>query len=209
MKMHLLSRLLCCTILMCAAQAQAAYVWLDKEAGSVKAYLGELHAKKEPVSALTGARAYQASGGRDLGLMIEATAFSISTPLSGDLRFTARAVNDKDGLQYYHARFGRSETAAASDLELVPTTANGNVFRLLWKGSPVAAPQASVSTGEGWSRTLKAESDGTLKLPVSFPGLYVLEVSVKVSGALTVDGKQYDGARHTATLSFIADSASK
>jgi hypothetical protein len=209
MKKHLLSRLLSCAILMSAAHAHAAYVWLDKEAGTVKAYLGELHAKKEAISALVGARAYQANGGRDLGLTAEANAISISTPVSGDLRFTARAANDKDGLQYYHARFGRSETAAASDLELVPTTANGNVFRLLWKGSPVAAPQAIVSTGEGWSRTLKAESDGTLKLPVSFPGLYVLEVSVKVGGALTVDGKQYDGARHTATLSFIADNPGK
>jgi hypothetical protein len=209
MKKHLLSRLLSCAILMSTAQAHAAYVWLDKEAGTVKAYLGELHAKKEAISALVGARAYQANGGRDLGLMPEANAISISTPVSGDLRFTARAANDKDGLQYYHARFGRSETAAASDLELVPTTASGNVFRLLWKGSPVAASQVSVSTGEGWSRTLKAESDGTVKLPVSFPGLYVLEVSVKVSGAITVDGKRYDEARHTATLSFIADSPSR
>lgn len=205
MKTTLLARLLGCALVMFTAQAHAAYVWLDKEAGTVKAYLGELHAKKEAISTLAGVRAYQASGGRDLGLTPEANSISISTPLSGDLRFTARAANDKDGLQYYHARFGRSETAAASDLELVPTTASGNVFRLLWKGSPVAASQVSVSTGEGWSRTLKAESDGTVKLPVSFPGLYVLEVSVKVSGPITVDGKRYDEARHTATLSFIAD----
>jgi hypothetical protein len=209
MKTTLLVRLLGCALVIFTAQAHATYVWLDKEAGTVKAYLGQLHAKKEAVSALVGARAYQANGGRDLGLTPETNSISISTPVSGDLRFTARAANDKDGLQYYHARFGRSDTAAASDLELVPTTASGNVFRLLWKGSPVAASQVSVSTGEGWSRTLKAESDGTVKLPVSFPGLYVLEVSVKVSGAITVDGKRYDEARHTATLSFIADSPSR
>lgn len=209
MKTNLQAGLLGCALAMFAAQAHAAYVWLDKEVGTVKAYLGELHAKKEAISTLVGARAYQANGGRDLGLTIETTSISISTPLSGDLRFTARAASDKDGLQYYHARFGRTETAAASDLELVPTTANGNVFGLLWKGSPVVASQVSVSTGEGWSRTLKAESDGTVKLPVSFPGLYVLEASVKVNGTITVDGKRYDEARHTATLSFIADNPSR
>ncbi len=208
MKTNLLARLLGCAIFMFAAQAQAAYVWLDKESGTAKAYLGELNAKKESPSGLAGARAYQL-GGRDLGLTTEATGISISTPVSGDLRFTARAVNDKEGLQYYHARFGRSETTSGNDLEFVPTTANGNVFKLLWKGSPVAATQVNVSTGEGWSRQLKVESDGTVKLPVSFPGLYVLEVSVKVSGAVTMDGKKYDDVRHTATLSFIADGANK
>lgn len=208
MKTNLLARLLACVLVMSVAPAQAAYVWLDKEAGTAKAYLGELHAKKEAPSGLTAARAYQANG-RDLGLGTEATGIAISTPLSGDIRFTARAVSDKEGLQYYHARFGRSETTAGNDLELVPTTPNGNVFKLVWKGSPVVASQINVSTGEGWSRVLKAESDGTVKLPVSFPGLYVLEVSVKVNGTVTVDGKKYDDVRHTATLSFIADGANK
>ena len=208
MKTNFLARLLACALVMFAAQAQAAYVWLDKEAGTAKAYLGELHAKKESPAGLTAARAYQ-PGGRELGLTTDASGISISTPVSGDIRFTARAVNDKDGLQFYHARFGRNETASGNDLELVPTTANGNVFKLFWKGGPVAASQVNVSTAEGWSRVLKAESDGTVKLPVSFPGLYVLEISVKVNGAVTVDGKKYDDVRHTATLSFIADSASR
>lgn len=208
MKTNLLARVLGCAIFIFAAQAQAAYVWLDKESGTAKAYLGELNAKKESPSGLAGARAYQA-GGRDLGLSTGSEGISIATPVGGDIRFTARAVSDKNGLQYYHARFGRSETTAAGDLELVPTMPNGNVFKLIWKGNPVSAAQVNVSTAEGWSRSLAAGSDGTIKLPISFPGLYVLEVSVKVSGAVTMDGKKYDDVRHTATLSFIADGANK
>jgi hypothetical protein len=49
---------------------------------------------------------------------------------------------------------------------------------------------------------LKPAKDGTVSLATPFPGLYVLEVTARVNGAVTVDGKKYDEVRHTATLSF-------
>ena len=101
----------------------------------------------------------------------------------------------------------RAETRAVNDLELVPTEANGNVFRLFWKGSAVAAAQVNVVTADGWTRVLRAEADGSVKLPTSVPGLYVLDVSVKINGSVSIDGKQYDDVRHTTTLSFTVEPA--
>lgn len=192
-----------------ALQAQAAYVWLDKDAsGEVKASYGELNAKKMPVSGLTAPRAFLADG-RDQGLTMGNDTISIATPLSSrDLRFTARAAGDKGNMQYFHARFGRGETKPVNDLELVPTEANGNVFRLYWKGRAVSAGQVNVTTADGWNRVLKAESDGSVKLPTSVPGLYVLSAEARINGTSTADGKQYE-ERHTATLSFTVDSNCK
>lgn len=210
MKTNLLARLLGCALVMLAARAQAAYVWLDKDgSGSARASYGELQGKREAVANLASPRAYLADG-RELGLTIAGDAVSIATPTSGqDMRFSARVIGEKGALQYYHARFGRSETKAVNDLELVPTTANGNVFKLFWKGGPVAATQVNVVTADGWTRVLRAEADGSVKLPTSVPGLYVLDVSVKINGSVTLDGKQYDDVRHTTTLSFTVEPVCK
>ena len=84
----------------------------------------------------------------------------------------------------------------------MPTEPNGNTFKLVWKGNTVAASQVNVDTAEGWRRVLKPAKDGTVTLTTPFPGLYVLEVTARVNGAVTVDGKKYEEVRHTATLSF-------
>jgi hypothetical protein len=104
-------------------------------------------------------------------------------------------------LTYYQAKFGRSETKAVNDLELVPTEANGNTFQLVFKGRPVVASQINVETSEGWSRVLTPAKDGTASFTPSFPGLYVLKVTARVNnGSITLDGKKYEDVRHTATL---------
>ena len=66
----------------------------------------------------------------------------------------------------------------------------------------MAATQVHVETSAGWRRTLAPGADGTVLLETPFPGQYVLEVTARVNGSATVDGKKYDDVRHTATLSF-------
>jgi hypothetical protein len=179
----------------------ATYVWLDKEAsGGIKASYGEVNGKKQPVAGLTATRAFLADG-RDLGLTAAGDTISIATPVSSqDMRFTARSAN-----QFYYARFGRNETRAMNDLELVPTEANGNTFKLYWKGNAAPASQVNVMTEDGWTRVLKAEPDGSVKLSTSVPGLYVLWIEVQVNGGASIDGKPSDSVRHIATLSFRVD----
>ncbi len=181
-----------------ASTAQAEYFWIDADTDGKRIQSGELN---KPGTALLvqDARAFSADG---KAVVLEAADGTYKAAAnSGDLRFTAQRVEDK-GLVVYHARFGRQETKAVSDLELVPTTPGGDTYRLFWKGNAVAAAQVNVSTSEGWSRVLRPAADGSISFAPSFPALYVLEVSAKLNGTVTVAGTKYDDVRHVATLSF-------
>lgn len=182
-----------------ASTVQAEYLWIDADADGQRIQSGELN---KPGAALLvqDARAFSADG-KAIALEAADGAYKAAVGNSGDLRFTAQRVDDK-GLIVYHARFGRQETTAVSDLELVPTTSGGDTYRLFWKGNAVAAAQVNVSTSEGWSRVLRPAADGSISFIPSFPALYVLEISAKLNGAVTVAGTKYDDVRHVATLSF-------
>jgi hypothetical protein len=188
--------------LLLASTAHAQYFWIDTDTDGKRIQSGELN---KPGAALLvqDARAFSADG---KAVALEAADGAYKTAAShvgnsGDLRFTAHRVEDK-GLVVYHARFGRQETKAVSDLELVPTTPGGDTYRLFWKGNAVAAAQVNVSTSEGWSRVLRPAADGSISFIPSFPALYVLEISAKLNGTVTVAGTKYDDVRHVATLSF-------
>lgn len=185
-----------------SSAARADYVWLQRDSGGVHAYVGELERPLTPVaSTLATPRAYLADG-KDLPLTVQERDYAIAAPATGDVRLLASRVSPDGVLHYYQARYGRAETKPVNDLELVPSTANGNTFKLIWKGNVVPASQVNVVTSAGWRRTLKPGADGAVTLATPFAGVYVLEITAKLNGTVTVDGKQYDNVRHTATLSF-------
>jgi len=194
--------LLATSLFLTSAAAHADYVWLERDtAGAAHAYVGDFEAVKGATTGLAAVRAFMADG-KDLPLSTEAEHLNISAPANGDVRLTAMRIGDKDVLNYFQAKHGRSETKAVNDLELVPTEANGNTFKLVWKGNTVAATQVNVETSEGWHRVLKPAKDGTVTLNPLFPARYFLEVSARVNGSVTLNGKKYEDVRHTATLTF-------
>lgn len=184
-----------------AGHAHADYVWLQRDGAQARAYAGELPRRSAALPPLQAPRAYLADG-KDLPVAPQAGHIDITAPGGDDLRLSTFHITGNGAVTYYQARTGRSETRATNDLELVPTTPGGNTFKLVWKGQTVAASQVNVDTSAGWRRTLAPAADGTVQIETPFPGLYVLEVSAKVNGSVTVDGKKYDDVRHTATLSF-------
>lgn len=180
---------------------QADYLWLEPAQDGVHAYLGmhETAAKADP-SGLSAPRAFLADG-KELALQTGKEYLQVVTA-PADIRVTAQAVEQDNVLHFYQARFGRHETKAVNDLELVPTEPGGKTFRLIWKDIPVAASQVNVSTSDGWIRTLKPAEDGSVTLDTPFPGLYILEVTARVNGSMTYQGRKFEDVRHTATLSF-------
>lgn len=195
------------SLLAISASAQAQYVWIqpaeNAQANSVEVRVGELLKPLSQLPALQEAKAINHDKA-SLELAQKANVFAITNaPATGDVRFTA-VEPLADGIVYYHhAKLGRSETQAVNDLELVPTEANGNVFKLIWKGRPVAASLVNVDTSAGWRRQLTPNEDGSITMPTPFPALYVLEITVRIDdGSVTIDGKQYKDVRHNATLSF-------
>jgi len=185
-----------------AGAAQADYLWLQRDGASMRVQAGQLHKPLAVLPALQAPRALWAEG-RELPVVAQANALVLAPPAAGDLRFSASLPGEQGVFTYHHARFGRSETRAVNLLELVPTQAEGNSFRLMFQGRPVAASQVHVDTSQGWMRTLVPDRDGTVMLATPFPGLYVLEVTARLdNGSVVLDGKTYLDVRHTATLSF-------
>lgn len=193
-----------------ASAAQADYLWLSRDGANganlanAIARVGELDKTSLPLASVAAPRAFLADG-KSLPLTAEADRAVIAAPSGTDLRAVASRAGTDGGtatLTQFQARWGRNETQAVNDLELVPTEPGGTTFKLVWKGNAVPATQVNVQTSEGWRRVLKPAKDGTVSLATPFPGLYVLEVTARVNGAVTVDGKKYDEVRHAATLSF-------
>lgn len=198
----LLRTALMAAALAAAGSAHADYVWLERDGGQWTARAGELDAPLANLPALQDARAVS-SDGQAGAVQAAGNAFALPSATAGDQRFAATLAGNDGILTYYQARFGRSETKAVHDLELVPTEPEGDTYRLLFKGRPVAASQVNVATSEGWRRVLRPAKDGSVSFKPWFPGLYVLEVTAQVNnGSVSLHGKTYKDVRHTATLSF-------
>ncbi|MDR5172087.1 hypothetical protein IHQ56_09680 [Methylobacillus flagellatus] len=189
------------TALLASFSAGANYLWLEPDEGGAKAYLGLYESSRLDPAGLSAVRGLLADG-KELATKVAADRVQVTAPAGGDIRLTAQAVGQDKVLHFYQAKFGRGETKAVNDLELVPTEAGGNTFKLVWKGNAIAASQVNVSTSEGWIRTLKPSEDGTVTLTTPFAGIYILEVTARVNGSMTYQGTKYDDVRHTATLSF-------
>lgn len=187
--------------LFAATLARADYLWIQPDGNQVKVLAGELQKPLEKLPALLDAKAVLPEGKAGT---YEQGADHFGVPkVAGDTRFVATRAGANGVLTYYQARFGRAETKAVNDMELVPTEPSGNTYQLIFKGRPVAASQVNLDTSEGWRRTLTPAKDGTVSFTPYIPGLYVLEVTARVNnGSVTLDGKKYDDVRHTATLSF-------
>ncbi|MFT4195452.1 hypothetical protein [Ottowia sp.] len=188
--------------LLAASFAHADYLWLQRDGAQMQVRAGELLKPVQALPALVQARPVLPGGKPAPAHEQSADRYSFAAD-AGDARFTAVRAGPDGVLTYFHARFGRQETQAVNDLELVPTAPGGNTFRLVFKGRTVPAGQVNVETAEGWRRMLKPAEDGTVSFTPWFPGLYVLEVAAKVDdGNATLGGKTYKDVRHVTTLSF-------
>lgn len=192
------------TLLLCASAAQGQYLWIEPSgAQSAKVQAGELH---KPMANLPGLLEANAVDNQQRALTVTPASGSLNiaaAPAAADVRFRAIEPQDNGAVYFHHSKWGRSETKAVNDLELVPTEPNGNSFVLMWKGRPTAASLVNVDTSAGWRRQLTANQDGSITLPTPFPGMYLLEITVRLDdGSATIDGRKYNDVRHNATLAF-------
>lgn len=192
--------LICAAFTLFAGACRADALWLEKDGERFKVLAGELRSQ----SAMPTLRDVQPllAGGKKAALDSTAEPYAFAAG-EGDSRFSALRVGSDGVLTYFQARYGRQETKAVNDLELVPSTPGGNTFQLYFKGRPAAASLVNVETASGWRKALTPAKDGTVTLDTPMPGLYVLEISARVNnGNVTLDGKKFEDVRYTATLSF-------
>lgn len=199
--------------------AHAHELWIERDGnGLVRVYLG--HAEGEPdkgeavakLQAHTRVFATDKNQPAEVSVKDDHLEAKLATP--GDARMINELVwnpwqTDKGDYQaaIYHARAGRSETRALLDFELVPVTANGNSFTLLYKGKPLADTGVNVIGPDKWTKTFTTDADGKITLPERGKGRFVLVGSHEVAAAkgTEIAGQKVDRLLHTTALSFVAE----
>jgi hypothetical protein len=103
----------------------------------------------------------------------------------------------------YYAKAGRSETAAKLDLELVPTTPNGNTLMLVFRGAPLPKAEVTLIGPPKWQKPLVTDDKGQITLPTPWAGRYVLEVTHFDEKPGASSEEKFNRSRHISSLSFV------
>ena len=204
------------TMMFVVSTVQAHFVWVEYDGnGSARAYFGEW---AEDVREKTGGaldriktpQAFVTSPHDPLSIERRADHLEIAVKGSGDIRLIESGLAPRDSQReggktrtVFYARAGRSETVGKLDLELVPTTANGNTFVLLFRGAPLSKTSVTVLGPPKWEKPLRTDEEGRITAPTPWAGGYVLTVAYVEDKAGSTDGEHFDRTRHVATLSFI------
>ena len=196
--------------------AHAHFLWLERDGdGPARAYFGEwIDDIREKTGGLLdrfkAPRVYLGTSTEPLPVKRNDNNLEINAKGRGDVRFVdssvpAREDKEKGGATktIYYAKAGRAETAAKLDLELVPTVANGNIFVLIFSGTPLPKAELTIIGPSKWEKPLVTDEQGRVTLPTPTPwaGRYVLEVTHEKAGGSGEE--KFNHTRHISSLSFV------
>jgi hypothetical protein len=215
-----LTRILFCSVLWSltlGSAVQAHYVWVERDGdGMTRVYFGEWQLDiREKTGGLLDRiktpRAFVSSANQDLPIQRRADHLAIVFKDTEDLRLVESGIppredEEKGGTTrtIYYAKAERSETVAKLDLELVPTTSNGDTFVLLFRGAPLPKASVTVYGPPKWEKPLQTDEQGRITVPTPWSGRYVLEVVYFEQKPGEAAGQKFDRTRHIATLSFVS-----
>lgn len=201
-----------------ALSATAHQLWLERDAtGPVRVYVGDAdgeHDKGAEVAKLAATTQVFATDRKQIAKLTAKEEFlEADVAVAGDVRLSNDQVwkpwKAKDGsfqAAVFNARAGRSETQAVLDYELVPVTAGGNTFTLVFKGQPVANKTVTVITPDKWTKGFKTDAAGRIDVPVTGKGRYVLVSTHEAPavGDVVIAGQKVAKLGYTTTLTFVA-----
>ena len=201
-----------------ALGAQAHQVWLERDAaGPVRVYVGDAddaHDTGEPVAKLAATTQVFTTDRKSLAqLAVKEDYLEAAVSGAADVRLYNDQVfkpwKGRDGkfqAAVFTSRAGRSDTQAVLDFELVPVTANGNTFTLLFKGQPQADKKVTVVTPDKWTKGFKTDKAGRIEVPVKDKGRYILigAHEAPAVGEVEIAGQKVEKLGYTTTLSFVA-----
>ncbi len=192
--------------------AEAHEVWIERDgSGPARIYLGEPaeavpeggdpeFAKLQAPKLLSGANA----------ALVRKAGYLEVQAAAGDVRAWDDNVfapwdaeGKKEGVVYY-ARAGRTDPRALLPFEIVPAAADASRFLVMRDGKPVPGAKVVVITPEKWSKTIVADANGALAVPVREKGRYLLSATVKDDTATTLPGGEVDAVHRITTTTFVA-----
>jgi len=203
-------------LLALSENAQAHFVWLERDGdGPARAYFGEwIDDIREKTGGLLdrfkAPRAFLGTSNDLLPVKRNENNLEFNAKGRGDVRFVdssvpAREDKEKGGATktIYYAKAGRAETAAKLDLELVPTTANGNTIVLVFFGAPLPKAEITIIGPPKWEKPLVTDEQGRVTLRTPWVGRYVLEVTHFDEKAGGSGDEKFNRTRHISSLSFV------
>jgi hypothetical protein len=200
-----------------ASPVAAHEIWIERDGSApARIYLGE-PAEAVPDAGdpefpkLKAPTLFAESRDRPAPLVRRANHIEAAVSAGGDLRLVDENVFEpwagEDGkLQgvVYHARAGRTETRHALDLEIVPLTANGNRFAVLWQGKPLPGAKLTVIDPDRWTKAYVADDKGVISAPDRGKGRYLISTTNEVAGERALAGKTVASTVHVSTLTYVA-----
>jgi hypothetical protein len=195
-------------LLGCATIAQAHYLWIERDGPAVSAYFGEWgddvvehDGERGLLKAIASPRAFLADGSElEIRREYDHLAIEGAGP-KADVRLAEEVVH-RGTLVKYWIRGGRGETAAAMDLELVPTEPGGRRFELRFRGAPLERVEVTVMAPPKWEKTWHTDDLGRVTIGTPWAGQYVIKALYDEAGSGELDGKPYTKITHFTTLSF-------
>ncbi|QDX27538.1 DUF4198 domain-containing protein [Sphingomonas suaedae] len=113
---------------------------------------------------------------------------------------------DEDGKKaggVYYARSGRSETRALMPFEIVPVTAGGTRFTVIFDGKPVAKQAVTLVSPDRWMLALETDAQGQVELPLREKGRYIVKAEMKEEGDFTLSSGDVQIVSRITTTSFV------
>ncbi|GGK10483.1 nickel uptake transporter family protein [Pseudomonas matsuisoli] len=212
--------LICLGLSAFAMVANAHELWVEKDASGVaRVYLGEPEDgpdKGDPVKNMAaGAKVFNDDMSKTVPVTVREDHLEAKPAGAGDVRVVNHAVwkpwKNDDGTftaALMHARYGREETKAAMDLELVPTAASSDTFTLTFKGKPLAN-QDVVLFGpdkDAEPKELETDASGHVEVPAEGKGRFILAATHNdAANGAEIGGQKVDKFYYGTTTTFVVE----
>ena len=108
-----------------------------------------------------------------------------------------------ESLLSYHAKSGRQNLKAESELDIVPTQINSNTFTVLYQGKPAADVEVTVFSPQFWLKKYTTNSQGQITIATPWKGQYIIEVGKEADKAGKLNQQVYKKQYLVTTLSFV------
>ena len=108
-----------------------------------------------------------------------------------------------ESLLSYHAKSGRQNLKAESELDIVPTQINSNTFTVMYQGKPAADVEITVFSPQFWLKKYTTNSQGQITIATPWKGQYVIEVGKEADKAEKLNQQAYKKQYLVTTLSFV------
>ncbi|MGL3045834.1 DUF4198 domain-containing protein [Acinetobacter pecorum] len=108
-----------------------------------------------------------------------------------------------ESLLSYHAKSGRQNLKAESELDIVPTQINSNTFTVMYQGKPAAGVEITVFSPQFWLKKYTTNSQGQITIATPWKGQYVIEVGKEADKAEKLNQQAYKKQYLVTTLSFV------